>query len=103
MFVVIYHWKLKEGKDLEFREAWRQATRAIYSKKGSLGSQLMQAVDGTYYGVARWPSRDLWLLRSNPEPADPLASQVMADLIETTYPPVELDVTDDMLATEQHT
>ncbi|MQG10400.1 MAG: hypothetical protein FI716_02765 [SAR202 cluster bacterium] len=103
MFVVIYHWKLKEGKDLEFGEAWRQTTRAIYSKKGSLGSQLMQATDGTYYGVARWPSRDLWLVRSNPEPAHPLASQVMADLIETTFSAVELDVTDDMLATEQHT
>ena len=102
MFVVIYHWKLKPSKELEFREAWRQATRAIYGNRGSLGSQLMQAGDGTYYAVARWPSRDLCLRRSNPEPADPLASQVMGEMVETSFPPVELEVTDDMLAMDPH-
>ena len=62
----------------------------------------MQASYGTYYAVARWPSRDLWLRRSNPEPADPLASQVMGEMVETSFPPVELEVTDDMLAMEPH-
>ena len=46
MFVVIYQWKLKAGSDAEFREAWRQATQAIYEKRGSMGSQLMQSKDG---------------------------------------------------------
>jgi hypothetical protein len=41
MFVVICRWKLKPGSDAEFaefREAWRQATQAVYAKCGSLGS-----------------------------------------------------------------
>ena len=100
MFVVIYQWKLKNGREPEFREAWRQATQAIYAKRGSLGSQLMQANDGTYYAVARWPSRDLWLRRSEPGPADAQASQTMGEMIERSFPPIELEVTDDMLALE---
>lgn len=102
MFVAIYKWKLKDSRDSEFREAWRHATKAIYASRGSLGSQLMHATDGTYYAVARWPTRDLWLGRSDPDPADPQASQTMAGLIETNFPPIELEVTDDMLALEPH-
>jgi heme-degrading monooxygenase HmoA len=102
MFVVIYHWKLKSGRYAEFREAWRQATEAIYAKRGSLGSQLMQSNDRTYYAVARWPERDQWVNRSQPEAADPQAMQTMGGLIKESFPPVELEVTDDMLALEPH-
>ena len=102
MFIVIYRWKLKKGRDSEFKEAWRRATKAIYAEKGSLGSQLMYATDGTYYAVARWPNRDLWSRRSEPDPADPEASRVMGELTEISYLPVELEVTDDMLALDPH-
>lgn len=102
MFIVIYRWKLKDGRDSEFRESWRRATQAIYAKRDSLGSQLMHANDGTYYAVARWPSRDLWLRRSEPDPADPQASGIMRELTEVSFPPIELCVTDDMLALEPH-
>ena len=102
MFVVIYRWRLKLGKEAEFREAWRRATQAIYTKRGSLGSQLMDGKDGTYYALARWPNRDLWANRSRPGPADPQSSQTMAELTEMSFPPVELEVTDDMLQLEPH-
>ena len=45
MFVVIYKWQLKLGKESE----------AIYATRGSLGTQFMKGQDSTYYGVARWP------------------------------------------------
>ncbi len=102
MFVVIYRWKPKQGRDSEFKKAWRQATQTIYASRGSLGSQLIYAIDGTYYAVARWPNRDSWLRRSEPHPADPQASQIMGELTEISFPPVELKVTDDMLALEPH-
>ena len=100
MFVVIYQWKLKPGSDAAFKKAWCQATQSIYEKRGSLGSQLMQSNDGIYHAVARWPERDQWVARSQPEPADPQAMQTMGDLIEESFPPIELKVTDDMLALE---
>ncbi len=97
MFVVIYRWKLKDGKESDFKDAWRRATEAIYRRRGSLGSQLMKAGDGTYYAIARWPDRDLWLNRSQPEAADPEASKTMGELTEAAYPPIELEVSEDML------
>jgi hypothetical protein len=100
MFVVIYRWKLKQGQESNFKEAWRPATQAIYTSRGSLGSQLMQAADGTYYAVAMWPNRELWANRSVPGPADPEASRIMGELTESAFPPVELEVSDDLLALE---
>ena len=102
MFIVIYQWKLKPGSDAEFRDAWRRATQAFYEKRGSLGSQLMQSKDGTYHAVARWPEREQWINRSQPEAADPQAMRTMGDLIEESFPPIELEVTDDMLAMEPY-
>ena len=101
MFVVIYKLQLELGKESEFRDAWRQATEAIYATRGSLGSQLMKGQDGTYYGVPRWPDRDTWR-RSEPEAADPQASRLMGELTEVPFPPLELKVTGDFLALETH-
>ena len=76
--------------------------RGNLHKRGSLGSQLMHAADGTYYAVARWPNRELWLRRSDPDPADAQASQSMGESIDISFPPIELDVTDDMLELDPH-
>jgi heme-degrading monooxygenase HmoA len=40
MFVALYRWKLKRGKEDQFREAWSQVTRSIREKCGSLGSRV---------------------------------------------------------------
>ena len=97
MFAVLYRWRIKEGKKDEFRQAWRNATEAIYRHKGSLGSRLMRAEDGDFYALAQWPTRDAWLARSQPTEADPAASQQMRDAIEQAHAPVELEVVDDLL------
>ena len=97
MFAVLYHWRVKDGNEDEFRRAWRNATEAIYRHKGSLGSRLMRAEDGDFYALAQWPTRDAWLARIQPTEADPTASQQMRDAIEQAYPPVELEVEDDLL------
>ena len=96
MFAVLYRWRVKQGMEEEFREAWHQATDAIYRQKSSLGSRLMRAPDGDFYALAHWPTRDLWLARSQPTEADPSASQRMRDAIEQAYEPVELNVVDDL-------
>jgi hypothetical protein len=62
----------------------------------------MQSKGGTYHVVARWPERDLWAARSQPEAADPQAMQTMGESIEESFPPIELEVTDDMLAFEPY-
>ena len=92
MFVVIYEWQLKLGKESE----------AIYATRGSLGTQFMKGQDSTYYGVARWPDRDTWRRRSEPEEGDPQASRLMEELTEVSFPLLELEVTDHFLALETH-
>ena len=102
MFAVLYRWRVKQGKEDDFRDAWHRATEAIYKQRGSLGSRLMRVPDGDFYALAQWPTRDLWLSRNQPTEADPTESQRMRDAIEYAYPPVELVVEDDLLQDRVH-
>ncbi|MDD9953936.1 MAG: antibiotic biosynthesis monooxygenase [Candidatus Woesearchaeota archaeon] len=57
VIATVYHWKVEKGKEQAFEQAWSQATKDIYKKRGSLGSSLHKHKDGTYYAYARWPSK----------------------------------------------
>lgn len=54
--LVIYRWRIKEGREDEFREAWAEGTRLIQERCGSGGAELFAGSDGTYFSLARWPS-----------------------------------------------
>ncbi len=58
MFVAIYRWRLKAGREQEFAQAWERVTRLIVRECGSGGSALFRADDGTYAALARWPDRE---------------------------------------------
>ena len=60
MFCVLYQWKVKPGKEEQFRQSWREVTEAIYRQHGSLGSRLHENDDGTWVAYAQWPTRELW-------------------------------------------
>ena len=60
MFVVVYWWRVKAGKEEQFREAWRRGTLEIARIYGSLGSRLHRERDGRFIGVAEWPDRETW-------------------------------------------
>ena len=96
MFLVLYRWRIKQGMEEEFRDAWHQATEAIYQHRGSLGSRLMRSLDGDFYALAQWPTQDSWLARNEPAEASASASQRMRNAIEHAYPPVELEVERDL-------
>ena len=46
MFIAFYRWRLKAGKEEQFRSAWAKVTLAIRANCGSLGSRPHQAEDG---------------------------------------------------------
>jgi len=55
---VLYRWKLKPGRDAEFREAWAEGTRRIHAACGSYGAALNQDEDGIYWSYALWPCEE---------------------------------------------
>lgn len=55
---VLYHWRIKTGRQDEFQLAWEDATRAIHEHCGSYGARLHQAEDGVFWSYARWPSEE---------------------------------------------
>ena len=101
MFVVIYYWKVKSGKEESFRTAWRKATRAIALRYGSLGSRLHQADDGSWLAYAQWPNRERWEAMQAGPPADADAFAAMRDCIDDSddaLTPFQcMTVTDDYL------
>jgi heme-degrading monooxygenase HmoA len=102
MFVVMYWWQVKPGKDAQFREGWRRATEAIVKRYGSYGSRLHRAADGHFIAYAMWPSEAAWQnFFDDKTPADPEASALVRDAVAEQAPggePVfKLTVTDDLL------
>lgn len=80
MFLVIYRWRIVAGRDAQFRVAWRRLTDDIFAVRGSYGSRLAQTDDGSYVGIAAWPSREAWAATDPPLPNE---EQMMASLRES--------------------
>ena len=60
MFIAVYGWRVKPGKEEQFRDAWRRGTRQIARIHGGLGSRLHRERDGRFIGVAEWPDYETW-------------------------------------------
>jgi hypothetical protein len=100
MFIVIYEWRAKIGKETLFREAWRRSTLAITHKYGSLGSRLCQTADGRFIGAAEWPDRASWeaAMSRSMEHDDDQAKEMLAEALQDGGAPVlAMDVLDDLL------
>jgi len=52
MFSVIYQFTIKENRQSEFIDAWKQLTQFIYEYEGSLGSRLHKESDDSYIAYA---------------------------------------------------
>lgn len=60
MFIAVYWWRIKPGKEEQFRQAWRRGTELITARYGSFGSRLHRERDGRFVGYAQWPSYEAW-------------------------------------------
>ncbi len=103
MFVAVYWWRVKPGKEAQFRAAWRRGTEHIRRRYGSLGSRLHQDLDGRFVGVAEWPDEATWRRAFEAKMVydDPETRAAFVDAIAETPPgnaPVfTMHVTDDLL------
>lgn len=60
MFVAVYEWRVKTGKEEQFREAWCTGTRLIERIYGGFGSRLHRERDGRFIAIAEWPDQATW-------------------------------------------
>ena len=56
-FSVVYTFKVKEGRQVEFVQNWTALTKLIYEYEGSLGSRLHQVDEHLFMAYALWPNR----------------------------------------------
>ncbi len=105
MLVAGYWWKVKSGKEEQFRTAWRRGTELIRQKYGSLGSRLHceTLADGQtrFVGIAEWPDRTSWQAAYDARMVydEPATRAAFVDAIESASegPMFLLEVTDDLL------
>ncbi len=97
MFIALYRWRVKEGEEGRFREGWRRLTEEICIRRGSYGSRLHRAEDGTWVAYAQWPDRRAWEMSQGEATVDIEASEMMRLSAEVSHPPTLMEVTDDLL------
>lgn len=96
---VLYRWRLKPGRETEFRDAWTEGTQRIHKRCGSYGAILHDGADGIVWSYASWPSEQVrqdcfgahdWFAQD--------CFKTMQDCIAERFDEIVLDVTSDELA-----
>jgi hypothetical protein len=100
MFLVIYRWHVRLGKEDQFQSAWHRGTIAITRKFGSFGSRLGRTEDGAFVGVAEWPSEESWrsAMAQGMRHDDAEAHQLFVDAMDGGESVMTLTLLDDLTA-----
>lgn len=96
-FAVIYRWRLKEGMQEPFQEAWSRITELLREQRGGLGSRLHRSDDGIWYAYAQWADEESWVLSGALGPVDPDLWRQLQEAVEETLPAILLDPVADHL------
>jgi len=101
MFIALYEFRAKPGRDEDLQSAWARLTDAIYRVRGSLGSRLHRTENpSVYVAYAQWPSREVFERQVDPSsftPAENAARAALADAAEAIITVYSMDVLDDRL------
>lgn len=102
MIVVFYRWRIRQGFETQFIEAWSDVTKFIVKNHDSLGSRLHRDKDGIFYGYAQWKTLEQ---RENAFREMPEIEAVakMREAIEETFPEIILNPLADLLIFPQET
>jgi heme-degrading monooxygenase HmoA len=97
MFVVLYRWRIHDGHEAEFVDAWSRSSDLYLKEFGSLGSRLHKGSDGLWYSYAQWPSAQAREEAFSKSITDADASARMERAIAERFPPIIMDVQADFL------
>lgn len=96
-FAVLYRWRLREGAEARFVDAWTRVSEALRTERGSFGSRLHRSADGLWYSYAQWPSAEARATAFAMPSVDPEASAVMRGAIAEAIPELVLEPVVDLL------
>lgn len=60
MIAVIYKWKVKEGMNETFINAWETMNKEFQEKHGALDASLHQESERDYVSYVRWPDMETY-------------------------------------------
>lgn len=95
---ILYRWRVKPGREAQFRQAWVEGTALIHQRCGSYGARLHQDSSGLFWSYALWPdeeTRKRCFRESGvlDHPAFPRMQDAVAEYFEE----VQLEPCDDLL------
>jgi len=96
MLIVLYRWRIRNGMEQQFINAWSEVTAFIRENYDSLGSRLHRDKDGIYYGYAQWKSAEQRQQAFAAMP-DFEAREKFRESIEESYPEIILENLSDYL------
>lgn len=103
MFIAVYWWRVKPGKEDQFRKAWSRGTDLIRQRFGGLGSRLHRDSQGRFVAYAQWADKEAWQRAYDArfDYGEPETARLFRDAISESAPghlPVfMMTVTDDLL------
>ena len=100
-FAVVYQWRLKQGMEAQFHEAWAKLTELLREQRGARGSRLHRTDQGTLVAYAQWPSQAAWEQSCALHKLDEDLSKQMLDAVEETWSPMLLTTVKDLLVPER--
>ncbi|PWU17447.1 MAG: hypothetical protein C5B49_08875 [Bdellovibrio sp.] len=101
MIAYLYRWRIKPGKENQFRENWTKVTLILRDQGGSYGSRLHLADNGDWIGYAQWPSREVRDRCNITTPELEHARELMKDAAEKRFPDLELEIQGDYLVQQE--
>jgi hypothetical protein len=90
-FAVLYRWRLREGREEQFVQAWSRLSELLLEQKHSLGSRLHKGPDGWWYSYAQWPSAQAREQAFAGASVDAEASRLMREAIAESAPETILE------------
>jgi len=97
-FSVIYAFHIKEEKEAQFIQAWKELTALIKNHEGGQGSRLHRKNKTEFLAYAQWPDRQTWEHSGAKMPEDAQAHRnVMQEACEKIEALYELEVVEDLL------
>ena len=91
MYITLYQWQLKPGKEQQFIEAWTRLTTRLQNTAPQVSAKLLKTLQGEWVALIEWPSQKEWESQTN-ENIDLLAQKSLMECVQELQNLVPMEV-----------